>query len=48
MQRQPHQGENRLIDLVVIDLHTGSLLHHHRRFRGLPRMLTLNPRQMGR
>jgi hypothetical protein len=43
MQRQPHQGENYLVDLVVIDFHMASLPRRGRRFRGLRRMLTANP-----
>ena len=40
MQRQPQQGKDGLVDLVVVDLHTVTLPRHDRRFRGLRRMLT--------
>jgi hypothetical protein len=39
VQRQPHQSENRLVDLVVIDLHAGSLPHCAPEFRSYRRLL---------
>src|SRR5215213_5415678 len=42
VQRQPHQGEHGLIDLVVVDLHAATLPRHDQRSRGLRRMLTDN------
>lgn len=44
VQRQPHQGEDRLVDLVVVDLHAGTLPCHDRRFRSLRRMRRMKER----
>jgi hypothetical protein len=41
MQRQPQQGEDCLVDFVLVDLHDGSLPRNRSGFRGLRRMHTL-------
>jgi hypothetical protein len=40
VQRQPHQRENRLVDLALIDLRDGSIPRNRPGFSSLRRMLT--------